>query len=119
VNGVAKTPVKNLHQLDKFEYLLPYAKSLLRPDEAADVIGFERNKIYTLILEGKLEAHAEERDRPSYRVTRRSVLAYLAKTAQYEPDDFLDVIEVLIKTLSGKQIDQLVVRARRIREGKS
>jgi hypothetical protein len=117
----APTPVKNgAKDVDKFEYLLPYAKALLRPDEAADCLGFKRDVIYTLILEGKLEAHSDaDRDRPSYRVTRRSVLARLATTAQYEPDDFLDVIEALIKTLSGPQIDRLIVRAQRIRSQKS
>ena len=100
---------------DKFEFLLPYAKALLRPDEAADCLGFERNFIYALILEGKLEAHADaDKDRPSYRVTRRSVLARLAKTAQYEPDEFLDVLETLAKTLSATQINRLIVRLQRV-----
>jgi len=119
---VSAPPTKPVskEQLDKFEFLLPYAKALLRPDEAADCLGYKRDFIYTLILEGKLEAHSDaDRDRPSYRVTRRSVLARLAATAQYEPDDFLDVLESLIKTLSGPQIDRLIVRAQRIRSQKS
>jgi hypothetical protein len=105
---------------DKFEYLLPYAKALLRPDEAADCLGFKRDVIYTLILEGKLEAHSDsDRDRPSYRVTRRSVLARLAATAQYEPDDFIDVLEVMAKTLSRAQLERFIVRLQRIYQEKS
>jgi excisionase family DNA binding protein len=107
---------------DKFNHLLSYSKALLRVDEAADTLGFKRNCIYSLLLEGKLEAHVSERESPNgrrYRVTRRSVLAHLARTAQYDPDDFLDVLELLIETLSGPQIDRLMVRAQRIRQTKS
>lgn len=104
---------------DKFQFLLLYTKPLLRPDEAADCLDLSRNHIYSLILEGKLEAHADnERERLTYRITRRSVLARLAKTAQYEPDDFLDVIESLIKTLSASQINRFAVRFERIRQSK-
>ena len=115
-----QSEIRNPKSTDKFEFLLPYMKALLRPDEAADCLGYKRDYIYTLILEGKLEAHSDEdRDRPSYRITRRSVLARLAATAQYNPDDFVDVLESLIKTLSGPQIDRLIVRAQRIRQTKT
>jgi hypothetical protein len=104
---------------DKFEFLIPFKKELLRPDEAADCLTFKRDMIYGLILEGKLEAHADkDRDRPSYRVTRRSVLAHLANTARYEPDDFLDVIKALAKTLSGAQINRLMVWLQQIHQTK-
>ena|SRR5581483_1411552 len=122
MNAIAKSQQNGFSKehLDKFEFLLPYEKPLLRPDEAAECLRFERNHIYTLMLEGKLESHSDDdRERPTHRITRRSVLARLAKTAKYEPDDFLDVIESLIKTLSRSQIDRLIVRAQRIRETKS
>jgi hypothetical protein len=118
-NGNPPPQTGNGKNVDKFEFLLPYAKALLRPDEASDCLDLSRNHIYSLILEGKLEAHADsERERLTYRITRRSVLARLAKTAQYEPDDFLEVLETLIKTLSASQIDRLIVRAQRIKEEK-
>lgn len=88
---------------NEFDFLCPYSKPLLRPDEVASVFRFDRDTIYTLAEEGKLEPHQGDAARSHIRITRRSVLARLALTARYEADDIIPAVLNIIKTLSPKQ----------------
>ena len=82
----AKSSTKLQSAVDQgaFDFLMPFGPSrpLLRPDEVARCLGWSVRKVYELIQDGKLEAHAlPERDKQRYQVTRRSVLLFLAETA--------------------------------------
>lgn len=95
----------------EFDFLLPYAKSLYRTDEAAECIGRDPAYVRDLIEKGRLEAHRDtaiKGGRLSNRVTRRSLLLYLAETADYRSDDTLAQVKAFLKTLRPHQIREIV-----------
>jgi hypothetical protein len=101
-----------------FDFLLPFQKPLWRTDEVAEVIGRSIQYVRALIEAGRLEAHQDSAfgDRKSNLITRRSVLLYLAETANYDPGYLVIRIEVLIKRLPAPALDRLVATARKLRE---
>lgn len=96
-----------------FDFLMPYRKATLNTQEVGQVIGREQDFVRKLIEDGRLEAHADSAfgERKSNRVTRRSVLVYFARTAQYDPAQFLDGFRDLLRTLSSDQLNKLIVMA--------
>ncbi|CAN5547918.1 hypothetical protein BH09VER1_BH09VER1_24790 [soil metagenome] len=86
-----------------FDFLVPVTKELLRVDEVMTILRKEKDVVYVLVEERKLEAHQDEGRRCHYRITRRSVVAYLASTAKYTPDDLVDTIFKLIARLPADQ----------------
>ncbi|HMJ06382.1 MAG TPA: hypothetical protein VK474_09035 [Chthoniobacterales bacterium] len=96
-----------------FDFLMPYKKALLTTKEVAQVIGREQDFVRELIQEGRLESHADSAFglMKSNRVTRRSVLVYFARTAQYEPAQFIDGFRDLFLTLTPEQLTKLIVLA--------
>jgi hypothetical protein len=101
-----------------FDFLLPYQKPFWRTDEVADVIGRSTQYVRQLIEGGRLEAHQDSAygERKTSLVTRRSVLLYLAETANYDPAYLVIRVEALIKRLPGPSLDRLITTARKLRE---
>lgn len=100
-----------------FDFLMPYKKALLTVPEVGKVIGREQDFVRELIDNGRLEAHADSAfgERKSNRVTRRSVLIYFARTAQYSPSHFIDTFEEILRSLTTAQLSQLIITASRLR----
>lgn len=99
-----------------FDFLVPVTKPLMRPDEAARFLHRERQHIYDLIAEGKLEAHApQDREKQRYVVTTRSVKLVLAETALYDPAQFIERILSLFTRLNGAQLAQILAEVTRLR----
>lgn len=86
-----------------FDFLVPVTKELMRIDEVIAILRREKDRIYNLIECGKLEAHQPDSRHAHYTITRRSVIAYLASTAQYEPDDFVGTLVGLARRLTPQQ----------------
>jgi excisionase family DNA binding protein len=96
-----------------FDFLMtiPERQLLVHPKKVAEVLHYERSYVYDLIADGTLEAHRGlGGERKHLRVTRRSVLAYFARTAEYLPDDFIEVIVKLARTLTPAQRKVLIER---------
>jgi excisionase family DNA binding protein len=73
-----------------FDFILGISnRELMRVDEVARRIGVERDYVYGLISDGSLEIHRRDAHRSTQLITRRSVLLWLMKTAQYRPADFV------------------------------
>lgn len=95
---------------------MPYEKPLYRTDEVAAAIGRENTQyVRVLIDEGRLEAHRDSArgERKSNLVTRRSVLLYLAETANYDPAYLVIRMEALLKTLNPPALHRLIDAARK------
>lgn len=101
-----------------FDFLLPFHKPFWRTDEVAEVIGRSIQYVRQLIEEGRLEAHQDSAygDRKTSLVTRRSVLLYLAETANYDPGYLVIRIEVLLKRLTAPTLDRVSATAQKLRE---
>jgi hypothetical protein len=93
-----------------FDFLMPYDKPLYRTDEVATTIQRSHNSVRELIEAGRLEAHRDSifGIRKSNLVTRRSVLLYLAETANYDPSSFVDRLESLLKHLNHSALQRLI-----------
>lgn len=94
-----------------FDFLVPVTKELMRVDEVMTVFRKGQDAVYALCDEGVIEVHREDGRRTHYRVTRRSVVAHLAKTAQYNPADFVATLLDLVKRLPTEQRRTLIHRA--------
>lgn len=93
-----------------FDFLVPVTKELLRIDEVMTILRKEKDSIYELIAEGKLEAHQEEGRCSHYRITRRSVITHLAATALYGPQDLSDTLFLLVQRLPLDQRRKFIAR---------
>ena len=107
------TPAEIESAQRSFDFLMPYKKALLTTPEVAKVITFGEDFVRELIDDGRLEVHADSAfgERKTNRVTRRSVLVYFARTAQYDPAHFIDQFRELLKTLTPEQLNKLIVMA--------
>lgn len=72
-----------------------------------DTLRVGKDSIYALIDEGKLEAHQNKGRSAHYQITVRSVVAWLALTANYTPDDLPTILLELIKTLPRAQRERI------------
>ena len=85
--------------------------ALLTPEEAGGMLGYQRDFVYGLIDEGRLEAHRTPgRKKPHIRVTRRSLVAFAATSATYQGEDFFSAVLYMAGTLSETQRLALVAR---------
>jgi hypothetical protein len=96
-----------------FDFLMPYKKALYSVREAAKAIGREQDFVRKLIELGRLEAHADSAfgTQKTNLVTRRSILVYHARTAQYAPADFIESFADLLRALTPDQLTKLIVLA--------
>jgi excisionase family DNA binding protein len=80
-------------------------RNLLTPPEVARCLGWKPRTVLELIQEGKFEAYAlPGREKQRYQVTRRSVLLFLAETAQFEPSNFPQRVNALLSFLTRDQL---------------
>lgn len=87
-----------------FNFLVPVTKELMRVDEVMAIFRREKHWVYERCEEGDFEAHQPPDSRSAHiTVTRRSVIAYLARTAKYEPDDFVATLTDLARRLTLQQ----------------
>lgn len=115
---MAKTyspPQLNARQLaaaenGEYDFLIPTRKPLMRTDEVAIAIHRSLNYVRALIEDGRLEAHRDSAtgDRSTNIVTRRSVILYLAETADYDPAHIVMRVEAVMKTLKAPSLDRLI-----------
>jgi hypothetical protein len=120
---MAKTyspPTLDRHQLaaverGEYDFLIPTRKPIMRMDEVASAIGRSIAFVRALIDDSRLEAHRDSAkgDRPTNLVTRRSVVLYLAETANYDPTYVVMRIEVVMKTLTAPGLNRLIAFARK------
>jgi hypothetical protein len=78
-----------------FDFLIPFQhKQLLSTEEVARCLGREVDFVRQLVELGKLEAFQDSAfgTRLSNRITRRSVVVHLARTAQSPVDDFAEAL---------------------------
>jgi hypothetical protein len=94
-----------------FDFLVPVTKELLRVDEVMTILRKEKDAVYALCEAGDLEHHQDDGRSSHLRITRRSVVAHLAKTAKYNPPDFVDTLTKLIGGLPASQRATLLKRA--------
>ena len=76
----------------RFDWLIPFqAKQKLTTAEAAQCLARGQDFVRELVETGKLEAFGDSAfgERESLRITRRSVVVHLARTAKSDPDEFL------------------------------
>ncbi len=74
-------------------------KDWFRPDEVASAIGFSTSFVFKLIDQGILPAHrhnAATGAKARWRVHRDALVIYLARTADYEPADFVESLGDLV-----------------------
>lgn len=101
-------------ELGLFDHLIGHLKSpLLRPQQVATATGWALQTIYDLCDGGRLETHDLGPDRSTKRklITRRSVAAFIAASANYEPRDFLALVTLILPTLGKTQLVELMARA--------
>jgi len=99
---------------DHFRFLLSTQKPLLRVDEVASHLVCGKDSVYKLIEEGTLETHQGDSPRAHHRVTSRSVLGYLAKTAKYDPPNFRRIILHLVKRLPEQDRRALIEETKKL-----
>ena len=88
-----------------FNFLFPYgARTLVTTGQAARAFGRGEHFVRALVDEGKLETHKDSAlgERLSNRITSRSVLLHLARTADYDPAQITDSLIDVIDTLSDQ-----------------
>lgn len=90
-----------------FDFLVPNRKELLRVDEVAEVLRFDVDTVYNMILSGELEEHRRTGSRSHKRVTRRSLIVWLAKSASYEPTHIVDTLAEIASTLTRERRREL------------
>jgi hypothetical protein len=93
----------------EFDFLVPWSKTLYRTDEVAECLGRDPAYVRALISAGRLDAHCDSAlgDRKSSRVTRRSLIMYLAETANYEQADMVPRFEAVLKTMRPHHLKQI------------
>jgi len=88
-----------------FACLMAEKRAMLTTSEVARCLGWKPRTILELIQEGKLEAHTlPGREKQRYQVTRRSVLLFLAETAQFGPAEFPRRVNALLAFLTRDQL---------------
>jgi hypothetical protein len=97
-----------------FNFLFPYgSRTVLNTREVGNVLGREQDFVRALVDAGKLETHKDSAlgERESNRITSRSVLLHLARTARYDPDAIADAICDVIATIADRDGLERIIRA--------
>lgn len=101
-----------------FDFLVPFTerRTLFSVQEVAKMIQRTETFVYAEVDAGRFEAHGTHApEKTRLRITRRSVLAWLAETAQYEPEYFIERIERLLGALNAAQLTRVVQKATQLR----
>jgi hypothetical protein len=102
----------------EFDFLMPFGerRKLLAPREVAECIGRSVDFVYAECECGRFEAHGPlDREKTRIMITRRSVLLWLAETAQTDPRYFMERVEKMMATLSVPQLNRLIEVAGKLR----
>jgi len=90
-----------------FDFLLPWSerKALVTVPEAAEVISIGQDAVRNLLDNAELEAHrftafGDSNSRLTNRITRRSLLLWLVKTANYAPSAIVQTMLQIARTLT-------------------
>lgn len=85
-------------QQAKFDFVRLPNRDMLRVDEVAAYLRYERTEIYRMITSGDLEGFRQSGERSSIRITRRSVITWMARRATLDPSDFTPaLIEAVLR----------------------
>jgi hypothetical protein len=96
-----------------FDFLVPYRAVTVSPVQAARSLGRDVDHVYSLIERGKLEAHGVPgRKVERYRITRRSLVLYMAESANYNPNDLLERLAEITATLTDTQCERFIAAVR-------
>lgn len=108
-----------MSQQDEFDWLVPTSKELLRSDEIARILNQSEDFVYQLRQEGRLECHSHpDRKVKRFRATRRSLLIYLAESAEYHNADRDDRILKILPHLSPAGLTRAIDFLTRLRAKK-
>jgi hypothetical protein len=97
-----------------FEFLLPPGKQWFSPKEVASLIGrtdqfvrdaFDNQKI--LGHQNNARARRGRERRRTYQIHREGVILFLLETANYNPKDFLDRVQEILRNRSAQQLTQV------------
>jgi hypothetical protein len=95
-------------QQHEFDFLVPTQKELLRPDEVARILSQSEDFVYRLRDEGRLECHSHPaREVKRFRVTRRSLLAYLVESAEYISAHHTDRLLACLRRLPPTELQRV------------
>jgi heme-degrading monooxygenase HmoA len=102
-------------ELGLFEHLLYHQPAMMRPDQVSAVTGWSRRTVYDLCETGEkpgdapfLEVHElPGRERKDKQITRRSVAAFLLRTARYEPKDFTSLLKLTLPTMTEGMLGEM------------
>jgi hypothetical protein len=121
--GQSRADARKLAALEEkqveFDFLMPFSerRALLSVKEVCLCIGREETFILERVQDGSLEAHGTAPAgetagrRVGLRITRRSVLLWLTRTAQYEPEYFLERLLKCVDALTPQQCEVVIKRA--------
>lgn len=98
-----------------FDHCLAKMPLLMRRGQVEEVTGWSRSTIYLLCETSErpggptfLETHEiPGRDRSDKRITRRSVAAFLLRTANYHPADFSSLLRLTLPTMTAKMLHEM------------
>lgn len=104
----ALPPAKESPWEIEFGFLIDFRKALMRPDEAARILGRSTNYIYAAIEAGDLEAFKPKgREVNRYMISRRSVALHLAETCTLRTGDWMNRVQALLGEMSESQLGTL------------
>jgi hypothetical protein len=101
-----------------FDFLVPYRSPLISPVQVAKSLGKDVDHVYSLCQRGKLEDHGVPGRKVQRRkITKRSLLLYMAESANYSPADIVDRAVDVAVTFTDAQLAlfQQKIKAARIK----
>jgi hypothetical protein len=95
-----------------FDFLSPRkTEGVMTVDQVAAALFFDRSTVYDMLLTGELEHLSRQGIGKAHkRITRRSFVAWCAKSVSVPPDEFITTLEKLAATLSFRQRQELLRR---------
>jgi excisionase family DNA binding protein len=94
-----------------FDFIVPTRKELMTVEEVAGTLRIDRTSVYNLVIAGELEMHRRPGMEKSHgRVTRRSLVAYLAKSANYEAEHMVETLLSIARTLTPQRRRELATK---------
>lgn len=99
----------------QFDFILGVSnRELLRTDEIMRRFGVKKEWVYDLIADGSFETHRKEVAGSTQLITKRSVLAWLAASANYTTEDTVNLLEKYCRQLSKAERLELLKRLQRM-----
>lgn len=102
---------------DVLYHIIRHQRALISPVDIAGWLGCSERHIYNLAEEGELEKHTLGAEGRAVRVTRRSLISFLLRTANYKPADesaYESIIGLLVNDLSDLAVHRLALRCSKV-----